>query len=86
MELEYYLSICSKIKNIYVLGKSWEKCIKYRPLGYKNLIEFSNINILTNTNCVKTLDRKNPDLSNDPDWEQVTEEIWVMIKKEIVNV
>jgi hypothetical protein len=85
-ELEYYLSICPKIKNIYVLGKSWEECIKNRPLGYKNLIEFPNINILTNTNCVRTLDRKNPDLSNDPDWEQVTEEIWVMIKKEIVNV
>ena len=85
-ELEYYLSIFPKIKNIYVLGKSWEKCIKNRPLGYKNLIKLPDINILTNTTCVKTVNRKNPNLSNDPNWEHVTEEIWVMIKKEIVNV
>lgn len=75
-ELEYYLSIHPEIKNIYVLGTAWEQCVKIRPLGYENLTELSGINILTDTNCVLTMDNSTPDLTADSNWEHVTGTIW----------
>jgi hypothetical protein len=74
-ELEYYLSTRPDIKNIYVLGQTWENCVRIRPLGYQNLIEMPNVNILTNTNCVLTMAGKFP-VPEDSEWERVADTIW----------
>lgn len=75
-ELEYYLSIHPEIKNIYVLGQAWEMCVKVRPLGYDNLVELPNVNILTNTQCVLDMSGNFLDLTNNADWEHVASTTW----------
>jgi hypothetical protein len=74
-ELEYYLSTHPEIKNVYVLGAAWEKCVRIRPLGFTRLTELPNINILTNTSCVLTMAGKFP-VPEDSEWEHVTDTIW----------
>ena len=75
-ELEYYLTLHPEIKNVYVLGTAWESCVKIRPLGYEQLAEIDNINILTNPSCILTMDADHPDLNNDKNWEPLTDTIW----------
>ena len=75
-QLEYYLSLHPEIKNVYVLGTAWESCVKIRPLGYEQLTEVNGINILTNPSCILTMDAEHPDLTNDKNWEQLTDTIW----------
>jgi hypothetical protein len=70
-EIEYYLSIHPEIKNIYVLGSAWDECVKYRPAGYLELSKLQNINILTDTNLVRTSQCTIPDLSLDSQWINV---------------
>ena len=70
-EIEYYLSIHSEIKNIYVLGSAWEDCVKYRPVGYLALSKLINVNILTHTNLVRTNQSNYPDLSLNCHWINV---------------
>ena len=67
-EIEYYLSIHPEIKNIYVLGSAWEECVKYRPVGYLQLSQLQNVNILTHINLVRTNQSNYPDLSSDHHW------------------
>lgn len=75
-QLEYYLQWNPRFKNIYVLGAAWEQCIKKRPLGYSQLTEITNANILIETNCILTLDATHPVLTNDQEWQQITDTIW----------
>lgn len=72
-EIEYYLSIHTEIKNIYVLGSAWEDCVKYRPVGYLELsqLQRQNVNILTHTNLVRTNQSNYPDLSLNRHWINV---------------
>jgi hypothetical protein len=77
-EIEYYLSIHTEIKNIYVLGSAWEECVKYRPVGYLELshLQRQNVNILTHTNLVRTNKGTCPDLSLDRHWIKVQGNIY----------
>lgn len=78
-ELEYYLSLHPEIKNIYFLGQSWEECIRNRPLGFKSVLEeTTNLNILTNDQCVMRQEHSAPqlDLSTDPEWIHIEGNIY----------
>lgn len=75
-QLEYYLNCNPRFKNIYVLGAAWEHCIKQRPLGYSQLTEITDSNILIDTSCILTLDAIHPVLSNDQEWKQIKESVW----------
>lgn len=75
-QLEYYLQCNPRFKNIYVLGAAWEHCVKQRPLGYSQLTEVTDANILIDTDCILTLDAKHPVLTNNEEWQQITDTIW----------
>ena len=84
-ELEYYLSVNTDIKNIYVMGHSWDICVGNRPLGFESLAELPDINILARTDCTRLshwpedniLGSEYPDLSIDPDWQPVYNNVYV---------
>lgn len=80
-ELEYYLSKNRQIENIFVLGEAWDGCVRDRPLGYKHLTKIQNSSILTKNDCVKTMNGDFPDLSQDDEWEEVSEGIYVLGNK-----
>jgi hypothetical protein len=75
-QLEYYLSLNPEIKNVYVLGASWEECVKMRPLGYEQLREINGINILINPNNILTMSAKHPNLNNNGNWKHIENNIW----------
>lgn len=76
-ELNYYLSLHPEIKNIYVMGTVWEICIRNRPLGYQGLFEeISNVNILVNPDYILKLDATTPDITNEPDWKHIENNIY----------
>lgn len=85
-EIEYYLSIYPEIKNLYVLGSAWEECVKYRPLGYLNLLQLQNVNILTHTNLVRSNQSDYPDLSSDRHWVNVEGNVYRYLGNEKVDV
>jgi hypothetical protein len=77
-ELEYYLSLHPEIKNIYFLGTAWEKCLRYQPLGYESILEeVSNLNILTNKNCILSeIHSASINIENDPAWQLLGNDIY----------
>jgi len=40
------------VKEIYICGMAWDKCVKYRELGYLSLYKNTNIDIFVKDNCV----------------------------------
>jgi hypothetical protein len=77
-ELEYYLLLHPKVKNIYFFGAAWEQCVRNRPLGYESILEeVSNLNILTNSNCILSEIHSNPtNIENDLDWKSIGNNIY----------
>lgn len=75
-ELDYYLKLNPEIKNIYILGGAWEECVKKRPLGYWKLVKANVEHILTNTDCVLTMEGQPPDLTNDQNWQYLKNNSW----------
>jgi hypothetical protein len=75
-ELKHYLELNPDIKNIYVLGSSWDMCVKIRPLGYEALQELEDINILTESSCVAPM--KHSQLIIEKPWVNVTDNIFYL--------
>jgi len=77
-ELEYYLSLHPEVKNIYFLGTSWEQCLRHRPLGYESILEEgTDLNILTNKNCILSEIHSNPtNIENDHEWRSLGNDIY----------
>jgi hypothetical protein len=85
-QLEYLLSLNPEIKNVYVFGEAWDSCVETRTLGYVALTEIQGINILTNTNCVKSNDGTTPNLDLDKNWVNVDKDIYAYLGKRKVDV
>lgn len=51
-ELKCYLTLNPHVKNVYVFGSAWDVCVKIRPLGYESLSKITDLNVLTDTDCV----------------------------------
>jgi hypothetical protein len=85
-ELEYYLSMHTEIKNVYIFGSAWEECVKHRPIGYLALSQLQNVNILTNTTLVSNIAMKRPDLSSDHHWINVEGNVYRYLGNEKVDV
>jgi hypothetical protein len=75
-QLEYYLHLNPEIKNVYVFGVAWDRCVRNRTLGYLALTEIQGINVLTKTKCVLTSDLQHPNLDLDPDWVKVADDTY----------
>jgi hypothetical protein len=70
-----------QVKNIFVLGSSWEKCVRDRPLGYLNLARIfagQDIKILTYTGCIsgQTAETFDVDLDQEANWKQIRSDIY----------
>ena len=75
-ELQYYLELNPDIKNIYVLGSAWDLCVKIRPLGYEALQTLADINILTESSCIRAM----------KDNSLVIEDCWVNIQDNVYHL
>lgn len=42
----------NNVKKIYMCGMAWDKCVKFRELGYLSLHKNTNVDILVKDNCV----------------------------------
>lgn len=80
-KLEDVLSIISEnnIKEIFMCGFAWDKCVKYRELGYLSLHKNTNLDILVKDDCV-LCDEVYPSIPNrffmpneNPDWKATSE-------------
>ena len=80
-KLEDVLSIIREkdIKEIFMCGFAWDKCVKYRELGYLNLHKNTNVDILVKNDCVAH-DEVYPKVPNrfftpseNPDWRATPE-------------
>jgi hypothetical protein len=64
------------IKQIYICGMAWEKCVKYRELGYLSLHKNTNADILVKDNCV-LCDEDYPARmfvpDENPEWKKTTD-------------
>ena len=85
LQLMYYCNnVNSSIKNIYIVGFAWDVCIKYRPLGYTNILTTKKLgylpnilNIASNTKCTLTSDFEEVKEVESP-WKKVTDNIVVV--------
>jgi len=73
---QYVYRVNPQIKNIFVLGSSWENCVRDRPLGYLNLARVfagQDIKILTYRGCVsgRSTETFDVDLDQQLDWKQI---------------
>lgn len=68
----------NNVKEIYMCGMAWDKCVKFRELGYLSLHENTNVDILVKDNCV-LCDEVYPTIptrmfipNENPEWKEFT--------------
>jgi hypothetical protein len=79
--LYYCNTINSSIKNIYVVGQSWDNCVRSRPVGWITLQCLNNINffnsakqILSRKDCILGDDSQPVEQVQTP-WTEITDNI-----------
>lgn len=78
-QIEYYLQENPQLENIFVLGASWDGCVRDRPLGYLNLQQLTKdkkINILTHDKCVFTSVEQMPNFHKENNWQRMSGNIY----------
>jgi len=81
--LQLFLANNSQIKNIYIMGATWNSCVHHRPLGVNNCANLGK-NILIDTRCVwnKWDEIDNiPDLDNDINYAKIDEHLYMLKRK-----
>jgi hypothetical protein len=65
----------NNVKEIYMCGMAWDKCVKFRELGYLSLHKNTNVNILVKDDCV-LCDEEHPARmfvpNENPEWKKFT--------------
>lgn len=77
-QIQYYLDQNPQIKNLFVLGGSWDRCMRNRELGYLNLFKMfspKNIKILTYSQCAGD-EHGLIDLDKQSNWDKISENIY----------
>lgn len=65
----------NNVEKIYICGMAWDKCVKFRELGYLSLYKNTNVDILVKDDCV-LCDEEYPARmfvpNENPKWKQFT--------------
>lgn len=90
LDILYYCnSVNQTIENIYFFGQYWDKCVKYRSVGWYqiNALNLHNLfrtkkNLLTDVNCVFHPDYDSITPSAD-EWTRVNDSVYIVNETEL---
>lgn len=95
--IEHSIASGTPIKNIMVVGESWQQCMRDRPLGVKNLIpvaEKYKLNIVTDVSLTagfpyhqydKEYEKHVESTVKEDNWKKVKDDVWYLPKREYSN-